>query len=78
MARLSINGELTKTSDIKNGYDPSKFSSLKEKALRVDFFKARGWDKQKYGEYKALKVKALSGQQLNSTETQKYKQFLLQ
>jgi hypothetical protein len=75
MARLSINGELTKTSDIKS-YDTSKFSSLKEKALRVDFFKARGWDKKKYGKYKALKEKALSGKKLNSTENQKYITFL--
>ena len=60
MARLSIHNQLTKTSDIKSD-DTSKFSSLKEKALRVDFFKARGWDKKKYGEYKALKEKALSG-----------------
>jgi len=75
MARLSINGELTKTSDIKNGYDPSKFSSLKEKALRVDFFKARGWDKQKYDEYKELKDKSLSGKPLNTYEQEKYIQF---
>jgi hypothetical protein len=74
MARLSINGELTKTSDIKK-YDTRKFSSPEQKALRVDFFKASGWDKKKYGEYKALKEKALHFNKLNEQEKLDYKKF---
>jgi hypothetical protein len=63
MAKLSINSQLTKPSEIKQ-FNPVIFKSKEQKALRVDFFKAKGWDAEKYKRYKALKDK----QQLTEAE----------